>query len=193
MDRPQNYLSSPLPNCQPLRMGRKLMRRFAISLALLSGLALAGCDTGPDTEAYARIEEGMSRDQVHELLGEPDETVGGTPPGQMGGVPDETASAPGPGNDPGQEHEGSYTELWYHGRQTVAVQYVGDEVTIKSIERVGSEHPATAQPEVGDQEPAEPRNVDESTERPSGTPPQREAPDAGDARKDDESPSAEFP
>lgn len=169
------------------------MKRFATLIALLAGLILVGCDTGVDDEAYGRIEEGMSRDQVHELLGEPDETVGGTPTGQMGGQPDETATGPGPGQDQDQEHEGSYTELWYHGRQTVAVQYVGDEVTIKSIERIGSEHPATAQPPVGDQEPAEPQNVDESTERPSGTPPQREAPEAGDAQKDDESPSAEFP
>lgn len=169
------------------------MKRLATLITLIAGLTLAGCDSGVDTDAYERIEAGMSRDQVHELLGQPDETVGGMPEGQVGGEPTETATGPGPGTDPDQEHEGSYTELWYHGRQTVAVQYVGDEVTIKSIERVGSEHPATAQPELGDQEPANPKNVDESTERPSGTPPQREAPEAGDARKDDETPSAEFP
>lgn len=144
------------------------MTRLIPTFALAAGLALAGCDTGPDSEAYDKIEEGMNRDQVHELLGAPREVVGG-------------------------EAEGSYTELWHYGDQTVAVQYVEGEVALKTIETIGSDHPATAPPRLGDEEPAETENLDHATERPSGTPPRREAPDAGAGRENDERPAAEFP
>lgn len=135
--------------------------------ALVAALALAGCDSGPDSGAYERVEKGMSRDQVHELLGAPREVVRGT-------------------------DEGSFTELWHQGDETVAVQYENGKVTIKSVEQIGSGHPATAQPplDAGDGADA---NLEEHTERPSGTPPRREAPEAGDGRKDDERPAAEFP
>ncbi len=82
------------------------------SLAALSLLGLSACSkVNPDN--YAKIKAGMTREEIHALLGAPDDASGGS----LGGL-------------------SLTTETWKGSRHTVTVTFAGDKATIKTIEPV---------------------------------------------------------
>ncbi len=82
------------------------------SLAALSLLGLSACSkVNPDN--YARISAGMTREEIHALLGAPDDASGGA----LGDL-------------------GLTTETWKGSRHTVTVTFAGEKATIKTIEPV---------------------------------------------------------
>lgn len=81
--------------------------RIALAGTLL--LVLAACS--PVTaENYAKVKVGMTREEVHDILGKPDEVAGG----DFGPI---SMSA----------------ETWKGRKQTVKVTFGGDKVALKSI------------------------------------------------------------
>lgn len=88
----------------------------SLALLLLSAtLALAACSKAT-AENYAKVQTGMNPDEVHKILGKPDETSGGT----LGGL---TLSS----------------EKWKSGKDTITITYTGDRVAVKSIEPTSKE------------------------------------------------------
>jgi hypothetical protein len=83
--------------------------RFAL-LAPLCGVLLVAACSRVTAENYARIQAGMTREQVYEILGEPDSVSGG-------GIGPLTISS----------------ETWDGGKQTVHVTFGGEKVALKSI------------------------------------------------------------
>lgn len=82
------------------------------SLAALTLLGLAACSkVNPDN--YAKISAGMTREEIHALLGAPDDASGGS----LGAI-------------------GLTTETWKGSKHTIAVTFAGDKATIKTIEPV---------------------------------------------------------
>lgn len=54
------------------------MRPLTGTLALMTALALAACDSGvmgPTVDELRQVEQGMSRDEIHDLVGKPTKTV----------------------------------------------------------------------------------------------------------------------
>lgn len=86
------------------------MRTPALCLSAVLLLALAACSK-VNPETYAKVEAGMSRDEVYGLLGKPDEVSGG-------GVGTLTMSS----------------ETWKGGQHTVKITFAGDKVALKSID-----------------------------------------------------------
>jgi hypothetical protein len=82
--------------------------RTAVAATLL--LTLAACSR-VTADNYAKLETGMSRAEVHALLGAPDEVSGG-------GIGRMTLM----------------TERWDGRKHVISVTYAGDELAIKSIE-----------------------------------------------------------
>jgi hypothetical protein len=82
--------------------------RTAVAATLL--LTLAACSR-VTADNYAKLETGMSRSEVHALLGAPDEVSGG-------GIGRMTLM----------------TERWDGRKHVISVTYAGDELAIKSIE-----------------------------------------------------------
>lgn len=84
-------------------------KRSLCLLTLAAALALAACSKAT-AENYAKVETGMTHDEVHSILGKPNETTGGT----LGGL---TLSS----------------EKW-KGKDVITVTYTGERVALKSIE-----------------------------------------------------------
>ncbi len=76
----------------------------AAALLLLSACSKATADN------YAKISSGMTRDEVHSILGKPDDSSGG-------GIGDLTMT----------------TETWKGSQQTIHINFVGDKVALKSL------------------------------------------------------------
>ncbi|PPE73505.1 hypothetical protein C3942_11910 [Solimonas fluminis] len=85
--------------------------RFLAALALAT-LVLAACSR-VTPENYERVEAGMKREDVHAILGQPDEVSGGG----FGGL-------------------SVSTETWKGRKHVVQVSYGGDTVVIKHIDAV---------------------------------------------------------
>lgn len=85
---------------------------MAASRFIVAGLLVlaAGCSKATP-ENYDRLESGMSRDEVHAVLGKPDDVSGG-------GVGRMTLM----------------TERWNGREHTISVTFAGDQLTLKSIE-----------------------------------------------------------
>lgn len=83
--------------------------RCAFIAPLLAVAVLAACSRAT-IENYERVEAGMSRDQVYEILGKPDEV-------SAGGLGDFSVSS----------------ESWKGHKQIIQVTFGGDKVALKSI------------------------------------------------------------
>lgn len=88
------------------------MKHIALNI-LLGGCLLAGCDSptfGPDKAVFDQVKAGMSREQVHDLLGEPD-SMKGASIGSLSGQRD----------------------IWTGPEHRFSVQYLNGEVKITAI------------------------------------------------------------
>lgn len=83
--------------------------RYAL-LAPIAALLLVAACSPVTAENYAEVRAGMSRDEVYDILGKPDEVTGG-------GVGQLTFSS----------------EIWNGRKQTISVTFSGDTVALKSI------------------------------------------------------------
>jgi hypothetical protein len=81
----------------------------------LAALLLAGCSR-VTPENYQRLEAGMKRDEVHAILGKPDEVSGG----EIGPL-------------------SVSTETWKGGKHVIQVSYAGDSVALKNIDTASKE------------------------------------------------------
>lgn len=82
------------------------------ALSALMLLGLAACSkVNPDN--YAKVKAGMTREEIHTLLGAPDDASGGS----LGEL-------------------GLTTETWKGSKHTITVTFAGDKATIKTIEPV---------------------------------------------------------
>lgn len=79
-------------------------------IALAAALTLAACSKAT-ADNYAKVQSGMTHDEVHAILGSPDETSGGS----LGGL---TLS----------------TEKWKGSKETITLTYTGERLAVKSIE-----------------------------------------------------------
>ena len=84
-------------------------RRLIISASAVALLLLSACSR-VNADSYARISSGMTRDEVHSILGAPDEASGG-------GIGDLTMT----------------TETWKGRKQTINITFAGDKVALKSL------------------------------------------------------------
>lgn len=100
---------------------------FSYVLVLLFALWATACSRNDVAEQYAQVKSGMSPEEVHALLGKPDEVVGGREVGEGSEFP-------------------SMTELWYKGSQTIAVQYMNNKVKLKTMEPSAAQPTDTADP-----------------------------------------------
>ena len=89
---------------------QKLLPATALTFALGAMLCIAACSKAT-AENYAKVETGMSHDQVHAILGKPDETTGG----KLAGLD-------------------LSNEKWKGSKQTITATYTGDHLAVKSIE-----------------------------------------------------------
>lgn len=87
-----------------MRNHKPLLIAGAAALLLLSACSKVNADN------YAKISSGMTRDEVHGILGSPDDASGG-------GIGDLTMT----------------TETWKGGKQTIRINFVGDKVALKSL------------------------------------------------------------
>jgi hypothetical protein len=81
-------------------------------LLLSTVVALAACSSKVNAENYDKIGPGMSRDEVHALLGKPDDTSGT----DIGGV------------------LSLDKETWKAGEKVLTVTYGNDKVALKSFD-----------------------------------------------------------
>lgn len=88
--------------------------RYGLLVPLLSVSLLIACSRAT-VENYERIDAGMSREQVYEILGKPDEVSGG-------GLGKLTVSS----------------ETWKGHRQVINITFGGEKVAMKSITPVDS-------------------------------------------------------
>lgn len=86
------------------------MRTALIGLTLACGLAIAGCSK-VTADNYAKIEAGMTHDQVQAILGKPD-SVSGSSLGSLA----------------------MSTEIWNGRSQDISITYAGDKLVMKNIE-----------------------------------------------------------
>lgn len=89
--------------------------RYALLAPVAAVVLIAACARATP-ENYAKVQAGMSRDEVYEILGKPDEVSGG-------GIGQLTVSS----------------ETWKGRKQTIHVTFGGDKVALKSI---GANEPA---------------------------------------------------
>lgn len=75
-----------------------------------AALLLLGACSRVNADSYAKISSGMTRDEVHGILGSPDDASGG-------GIGDLTMT----------------TETWKGGKQTISITFAGDKVALKSL------------------------------------------------------------
>ena len=85
---------------------RNILLTVVLGVALLS----SGCSKAT-AENYAKVQTGMSRDEVHALLGNPDETSGSSFAGLS-----------------------MSTETWNGAKEKISVTYTADKLALKSIE-----------------------------------------------------------
>lgn len=78
-------------------------------------MLVAACSRAT-AENYAKIQAGMSRDDVYEILGKPDQVSGG-------GIGQFTISS----------------ETWAGGKQTIHITFGSEKVALKSITSSGAE------------------------------------------------------
>lgn len=90
--------------------------RYGLLGSLAAVVLLAACSR-VSAENYSKVRAGMSRDQVYEILGQPDEVTGG-------GFGPLTISA----------------ETWKGRKQTIHVTFGGEKVALKSIGANDAEH-----------------------------------------------------
>lgn len=91
------------------------MSRRPLAALALATLLLAACSK-VTPQNYQRVEAGMKREEVHAILGQPDEASGGG----IGGL-------------------SVSTETWKGPKHVVQISYGGDAVVIKNIETVKKE------------------------------------------------------
>lgn len=89
--------------------------RYALLAPMAAVLLIMACSRAT-VENYDRIEAGMDREQVYEVLGKPDEISGG-------GLGKVTVSA----------------ETWKGHKQIIHVTFGGDKVALKSISPVSAQ------------------------------------------------------
>jgi len=89
---------------EPMKNQKLLVIASAAALLLLSACSKVNADN------YAKISAGMTRDEVHSILGSPDDSSGG-------GIGDLTMT----------------TETWKGSKQTIRVNFVGEKVALKSL------------------------------------------------------------
>lgn len=80
--------------------------------AVLAALALAACGSKVTAENFARIQTGMTQQEVVALLGEPTETSAVSIGGLSGGM-----------------------STWRDGNTTISVQFLNDKVQAKQFSR----------------------------------------------------------
>lgn len=80
-------------------------------VAMFGSVLLASACSKVTAENYAKVQTGMSRDEVHALLGTPDETSGSSFAGLA-----------------------MSTEIWKGSKDTISVTYTGEKLALKSIE-----------------------------------------------------------
>lgn len=85
------------------------MRRLCLALALV--LFAAGCSK-VDQEHYSRIQNGMTEQQVYDILGKPDETSSG---GLLG--------------------VSATSAKWVSGDAEIAIQFVDGKVVLRSFDQ----------------------------------------------------------
>lgn len=83
--------------------------RYGLIAPIAAVVLVAACSRAT-AENYAKVQSGMSRDEVYEILGKPDEVAGG-------GLGQLTISS----------------ETWKGRKQTIHVTFGGDKVALKSI------------------------------------------------------------
>ncbi|TXH03220.1 MAG: hypothetical protein E6R07_13020 [Nevskiaceae bacterium] len=83
--------------------------RLPVLASAAALLLLAACSR-VTADNYAKISSGMSRDEVHGILGSPDEASGGG----IGGLT-------------------MTTETWKGGKQTISITFAGDKVALKTL------------------------------------------------------------
>lgn len=88
---------------------RSMLVRKSLIAPLAVMLLVAACSR-VSAENYGKVHAGMTRDQVYEILGQPDEVSGG-------GFGPLTISA----------------EIWKGSKQTIHVTFGGEKVALKSI------------------------------------------------------------
>ncbi len=88
-------------------------RRLAC-LALFA--TLAACSSRVTPENYEKLQSGMTKAQVHEILGKPDSVKGD----DIGGVLSLTK------------------ETWTHGKQSITVTFGNDALALKSLDTLDS-------------------------------------------------------
>lgn len=80
--------------------------------AVLAALALAACGSKVTAENFARIQTGMTQQEVVALLGEPTETSAVSIGGLSGGM-----------------------STWRDGNTTISIQFLNDKVQAKQLSR----------------------------------------------------------
>lgn len=86
------------------------MTSLRLLAAAVTLAVLAACSRATPAN-YDKLESGMTRDEVHAVLGEPDEVSGG-----------------------GLGRMTLMTERWTGRKQVISVTYAADQLTLKSIE-----------------------------------------------------------
>ena len=84
-------------------------RKLLIATSAATLLLLSACSR-VSADSYAKISSGMTRDEVHSILGSPDDASGGG----IGGLT-------------------MTTETWKGGKQTISITFAGDKVALKSL------------------------------------------------------------
>jgi hypothetical protein len=82
------------------------MPRSVIAVLTVSFI-LASCGGGVNADNYARLKTGMSVEQVHAILGKPDDTTGGGVAGLSGAA-----------------------HVWRDGDRSITVTFVNEKVTL---------------------------------------------------------------
>lgn len=93
----------------------RALSRSGLAAVLLAAALAAGC-SNVNPENYAKIQGGMARDQVYEVLGQPDDVAGG-------GLGALSVSA----------------ETWKGPKHTIHITFAGDKVALKTITASGAE------------------------------------------------------
>lgn len=86
------------------------IRKILLIVVLGTTLFSSACSKAT-ADNYAKVETGMSRDEVHALLGKPDETSGSSFAGLA-----------------------MSTETWNGGKEKISVTFTADKLALKSIE-----------------------------------------------------------
>jgi shikimate kinase len=86
------------------------MKRQNLLIAASTALLLLSACSRVNADNYAKISAGMSRDEVHSILGAPDDASGA-------GIGALTMT----------------TETWKGSKQTISITFAGDKVALKNL------------------------------------------------------------